>query len=225
MSHNKIKIGTATQDSAGALSVSLNDLSNVDVSGVSDGSALRYVDAEWTHAPNVSAVYETAGYAAGWSTYTSGGGNSYTATGNLNSYRTFDSTNWEDTSESVQITFGGLDLDRGTEGGTIPSATRFSRVILDEGKYLLIATTYARSSNSANWVEWQWRDLNTNAVLGPRWRQYGTAQKNIAQGFGYVEVSAGTTRTCDIRCVAINGSMADAPHNFQDDLFSAFQIG
>ena len=123
MSHNKIKIGTATPDATGVIAVELNDLSNVDVSGASDGSALRYVSAEWTHAPSVSASYATAGYAAGWSTYTSGGGNSYTATGALNSYRTFDVTNWEDTSSSVQITFGGLDLDRGTEGGTIPSAT------------------------------------------------------------------------------------------------------
>lgn len=225
MSHNKTTIGTATPDATGAIAVALNDLSNVDVSAASDGSALRYVSAQWTHAPSVSSTYETAGYAAGWSTYTTGGGNSYTATGALNSYRTFDVTNWENTSSSVQITFGGLDLDRGTEGGTTPSATRFSRIILDEGKYLLIATTYARSSSSANWVEWQWRDTNTSAILGPRWRQYGTAQKNIAQGFGYVEVSAGTTRTCDIRCVAINGSMADAPHNFQDDIISAIQVG
>jgi hypothetical protein len=223
MSHNKLKIGTATQDSTGALSVDLNDLSNVDVSGVQEGSALRFVDAEWTHAPSVSETYATSGYASGWSTYQSGGGNSYTATGALNSYRTFDINNWEDL--NCQITFGGLDLDRGTEGGTVPSATRFSRIILDEGKYLLIATTYARSSNSANWVEWQWQDTSTSAVLGPRWRQYGTAQKNIAQGYGYVEVGSGTTRTCDIRCVAINGSMADAPHNYQDDIISAIQIG
>jgi len=225
MSHNKLKIGTATQDSAGALSVDLNDLSNVDVSGVADGSALRYVGSEWVDSASVASPYATGGYAAGWSTYTSGGGNSYTATGGLNSYRTFDVTNWENTSSDVQITFGGLDLDRGTEGGTVPSATRFSRIILDEGKYLLIATTYARSSSSANWVEWQWQDTSTSAVLGPRWRQYGTAQKNIAQGYGYVEVGAGTTRTCDIRCVAINGSMADAPHNLQDDIISAIQIG
>lgn len=224
MSHNKTTIGTATPDATGAIAVGLNDLSNVDVSAASDGSALRFVSAQWTHAPSVSTGYATAGYAAGWSTITVQG-SSYTATGSLNSYRTHDSTNWEDTTDDCQITFGGLDLDRGTQGGVIPSQTRFSRVVLDEGKYLLIATTFAYATTSSNWIEFQWRDLNTNATLGPRWRQYGGAQKDVGQGFGYVEVSAGTTRTCDIRVVAINGSMADGPHNYQDDIISAIQIG
>lgn len=224
MSHNKTTIGTATPDANGAIAVALNDLSDVDVSVASDGSALRYVSGQWTHAPSVSTSYTTEGYAAGWSTGTASG-SSYTATGSLNSYRTHDFSSWEDTTDDCQITFGGLDLDRGTQGGSVPTQTRFSRIVLDEGKYLLIATTLAYSTTSSNWIEFQWRDLNTNAILGPRWRQYGGAQKDIGQGFGYVEVSAGTTRTCDIRVVAISGSMADGPHNYQDDIISAIQVG
>lgn len=224
MSHNKIKIGTAAPNPSGVLNLSLNDLSNINVSSASDGSVLRYVGSQWTHAPSIASAYTTEGYASGWSTVTAGG-SSYTATGALNSYRTHDVTNWEDTTDDCQITFGGLDLDRGTQGGSIPSQTRFSRIILDEGKYLLVATTFAYATTSSNWIEFQWRDLNTNAILGPRWRQYGGAQKDVGQGLGYVEVAKDTTRTCDIRVVAINGSMADGPHNYKDDIIAAIQIG
>ncbi len=46
MSHNKVSIGTATPDATGALSVALNDLS--DISGTpSDGDALGYASGAW----------------------------------------------------------------------------------------------------------------------------------------------------------------------------------
>lgn len=225
MSHLKVKIGTAEPDKNGAVSVSLGDLDDVTIAGgVANNSGLRYVNNTWQDAEVVTG-YEAAGYAAGWSTNTSGSAtNSYTSTGSLNSYRTHDAANWENTSNSTQITAGGLDLDRGTEGGVTPTQTRFSRIVLDVGKYLLLATTMARSTNSNNYVEFQFRDTNTNTELGPRWRQYGAASKEIGRGIGYCEVSSGT-RTVDIRVVAHSGTMYDNPHNFQDDLIAAIQIG
>ena len=47
MSHNKLKIGTATPDASGDLSVALNDLSDVSASSPSDGQALIYASGAW----------------------------------------------------------------------------------------------------------------------------------------------------------------------------------
>ena len=47
MSHNKVKIGTATPDSSGALSVALNDLSDVSVSP-SNNDYLVYSSGAWS---------------------------------------------------------------------------------------------------------------------------------------------------------------------------------
>jgi hypothetical protein len=224
MSHNKYKVGTATVNRDGELNIELSDLSNVTTSSKIEGSPIRSLSSTWTAVASVSAEYATDGYAAGWSTKTGGSSSAYTSTGALNSYRTHTGANWEDTSSNTQITFGGLDLDRGTEGGSIPTATRFSRIILDEGKYFLIGQTMVRGSSSSAYIELQWQDTDTSAVLGPRWRQYGAAAMRIGRGYGYVEVGAGTTRTVDMRVVATSGTMYDNPHNSRDDLIMAIQV-
>ena len=225
MSHNEIKVNNVKPDVTGNISLSLSNISDINISSVANQNVLKFDSSNWVNVLR-SATFETTGYAAGWSTYSGGSAtNSYTSTGTLNSYRTHDVTDWEDTNSDVQITSGGLDLDRGSEGGVIPTQTRFSRIVLDEGKYLLIGQTMARSSTSANWVEFQWQDISTSAVLGPRWRQYGSAAKEIGRGVGYVEVGSGATRTVDIRVVAHNGTMYDNPHNVKDDILMAIQVG
>jgi hypothetical protein len=224
MSNNQLKIGNQSPDRQGAVSVELSHLSNVSLTSLVDQHVLKYSGGSWFNATSAASAYVAAGYAAGWSTNTTGSAtNAYTNTGSLNSYRTHDSTNWEGTDS--QITHGGLDLDRGTEGGVIPTQTRFSRIILDEGKYLLLGTTMANGSSSGQYIEFQWQDTSTSAVLGPRWRQYGNAAKDLSRGIGYVEVSSGTTRTVDMRVVARSGSMYDNPHNFKDDIIMAIQVG
>ena len=225
MSHNEIKVNNVKPDKTGNISLDLNNISDVNISSADDQHVLKYDNSNWVNVLR-SATFETTGYAAGWSTYAGGSQSStYTSTGTLNSYRTHDLGNWENTSSTVQISAGGLDLDRGTRGGVIPTQTRFSRIVLDEGKYLLIATTQASSSNSSNWVEFQWRDTSSDAILGPRWRQYGTAAKKIGRGVGYVEVGSGATKTVDVRVVAHNGTMYDSPHNVKNDILMAIQVG
>ena len=63
MSHNKLKIGTATQDAAGDLSVSTSDLSDVNASSPSSGQILKYDSgsSKYINAPLVNAQYMLIG--------------------------------------------------------------------------------------------------------------------------------------------------------------------
>jgi hypothetical protein len=76
MSHNKLKIGTATPDASSDLSVALSDLSDVTITSVSSGQALEYNGAAWVNSTNaitVGAVFCGSGASQNYSTSTASG--------------------------------------------------------------------------------------------------------------------------------------------------------
>lgn len=223
MSHNINKLQAQEANRAGVIALALSNLSNVSASSPSPNQVLRFVGSNWIAAAPPAAEYQAGGYAAGWSLYTAGSGSSYTTTGALDSYRTHTAVNWSETNaDNSRIQTGGCSITRGTHGGATPTQVRFSKVILDVGKYLLFASTRSPISNSANYIEWQWLDTSTDAELGPRWRQYGSTADDIGYGIGYVEVTSGT-RTCDVRVRARTGGTDQA--RSYTDILGALQIG
>lgn len=224
MSHNLNKVQSQKPSRIGNIALALGQLTNVSGVAPLNGQALKFVGANWLgSAPPSGGTFIAGGYAAGWSEYTSGGGSSYTSSGALDSYRTHTAVNWsEANANNSRIQAGGCSITRVTHGGATPSQVRFSRLILDEGKYLLFASTRSPMSNSSAYVEWQWLDTNTDEELGPRWRQYGSTAAYIGYGIGYIEVTTGT-RTCDVRCRLITGGSDKARSN--TDILGAIQIG
>ena len=47
MSHNKIKVGGQSPNTSGEISVSLNNLSDLNVTSVQNGTLLKYITDEW----------------------------------------------------------------------------------------------------------------------------------------------------------------------------------
>lgn len=223
MSHNVAKIQAQAANRAGVMALALSNLSNVSAGSPSPNQVLRFVSSNWIAAAPPATEYQAGGYAAGWSLYTTSGGSAYTATGALDSYRTHTFANWSETAaDTSRIQAGGCSITRTTHGGATPTQVRFSRIILDVGKYLLFASTRSNISTSSNYIEWQWLDTSTDAELGPRWRQYGSTADDIGYGIGYVEVTSGT-RTCDVRVRALTGGTDQA--RSYTDILGALQIG
>ena len=223
MSHNINKVQSQEPDRAGAIALSLNNLSNVNASSPSADQVLKYVSTQWIPAVVPSSVFTAGGYVAGWSKYDAGGGSAYTSTGALDSYRTHTYANWSTSNaDGSRITHGGLEIDRTTHGGSTPSQVRFSRITVDVGKYLLFATTRASIGTSGNYIEWQWLDTATDAALGPRWRSDALAANDVSYGIGYIECTTGT-RTCDVRVVDNTGG-TDQSREY-NDILAALQIG
>lgn len=223
MSHNVAKIQAQAANRAGVMALALSNLSNVSASSPSPNQVLRFVSSNWIAAAPPAQEYQAGGYAAGWSEYTSTSGSAYTATGSLDSYRTHTAINWSETNADLsRIQTGGCSITRTTHGGSTPTQVRFSRLILDVGKYLLFATTRSPISSSANYIEWQWLDTSSDEELSPRWRQYGSTADDVGYGIGYVEVTSGT-RTCDVRVRALTGGTDQA--RSYTDILCALQIG
>lgn len=223
MSHNTTKVNAEGPSAAGVIAFALSNLSNVSASSPSPNQVLRFVSSNWIAAAPPAAEYQAGGYAAGWSKVTRTSGSSYTSTGALDSYRTHTVDSWsEANADNSRIQTGGCSITRTTHGGLTPTSVRFSRLILDVGKYLLFATTRAPTTNSANYVEWQWLNTSTDAELGPRWRQYGSTADDVGYGIGYVEVTSGTV-TCDVRVMDVTGG-TDAARSY-GDILGALQIG
>lgn len=222
MSHNLSKLNTLSAGRQGAMIQALSNLAGVNAGAPSPDQVLRSISSNWVAAAPPSTTFEAGGYAAGWSEYSAGSGSSYTATGALDSYRTHTFANWsEAAADTSRIQTGGVSITRTTHGGATPSQVRFSRIILDSGKYLLFATTRAAMSSSASYIEWQWLNTATDAELGPRWRQYGNTVHDVGFGIGYIEVS--TSATCDVRVRDLTGGTDQA--NAYSDILAALQIG
>lgn len=223
MSHNVQKIQSIEPDRNSSTSLVLHNLSNVNVPSPSNNQILKYVGSAWVAANPVSAVFNSGGYAAGWSGSTRSSGSAYSTSGALDSYRTHSATNWGETAaDQSRIQNGGVTITRGTHGGSVPTQVRFSKITVDVGKYLLFATTRSLMTTSGNYIEWQWLDTDTDAALGPRWRSYASAADDVSYGIGYIEVTTGT-RTCDVRVIARTGGN-DAARQY-GDILAALQIG
>ena len=223
MSHNIQKLQDQGSNRAGVTDLALDHLSNVNASSPSNNQVLKYVSSAWVAASPVSAIFSSGGYAAGWSKYDSGAGSAYTSTGALDSYRTHTLLNWsESNADQSRIQNGGVTITRGTHGGATPTQVRFSKITVDVGKYLLIATTRAPMTSSGSYIEWQWLDTSTDAALGPRWRSDASAADDVSYGIGYIECTTGT-RTCDVRVMARTGG-SDQARSY-DDILAAVQIG
>ena len=223
MSHNAQKLNSQEPNIQGVTSQSLNDLADVSITGSLSDKVLKRVGAAWVAASPLAPLFNAGGYAAGHSQYTAGSGSSYTSTGALDSYRTHTLLNWsEANADTSRIQFGGVSITRGTHGGSTPSQVRFSKIVVDPGKYLLLATTRAPISSSSNYIEFQWLNTDTDAALGPRWRQYGSAADDVGYGIGYVECTSGTI-TCDVRVMSNTGGTDQA--RAYGDILAALQIG
>ena len=52
MSHNKIKVGTATADRSGSVDIAVSDLSDVTLSSPQNGDVLQYSNSAWVNTPS-----------------------------------------------------------------------------------------------------------------------------------------------------------------------------
>ncbi len=223
MSHNNLKISNQSPDISGDYNISLSNLSNITASDTND-NILKFDGSNWIQAALLAQSYLSSGTAAGWSTYNAVG-SAYSVNGSgVDSYRTHDLNSWSGRNSNSYFESGNITLNRGSHAGSTPTQTRFSRVELNaNGKYLLIATTKVHLTSSSDYIEWQWLDLNTDAKLSPKWRQYGRSG-GLSQGYciGYASVT-NNSRVCDIRCVARTGGSDGATS--KADIIGAIQIG
>ena len=222
MSHNQLKIGGQTASRTGDYDVNLEHLGDVTATTTND-TILKFDGSNWINAALLGQYFETDGAAAGWSTYNAGAGSAYSTTGSLDSYRTHDLNSWSNRNANSHFESGNITLNRTTHGGATPTQTRFSRVELNaNGKYLLIANTKVYNTSSSTYIKWQWLDINTDAPLSARWRQYGGNVGDTGYCIGYAEVTSGS-RVCDIRCMARTGGSDGATSKV--DILGAIQIG
>ncbi len=222
MSHNTNKLNAQAPNKAGLIALALNNLSNVNAGSPSAGQVLKFVGSQWVPASPPDSNYVANSYAAGWSGYNASVGSSYTTSGALDSYRTHSYVNWSEANADGSRYDKNAEITRGTHGGSTPTQVRFSKIVLNAGRYLLFATTRSPISSSSSYIEWQWLNTSTDDELGPKWRQYGSTADDVGYGVGYIYISSGTA-TCDVRVIARTGG-TDVARD-RGDILGALQIG
>jgi len=141
LSHNKITIGTASPNSAGALSVGLNDLSDVNASSPSSGQTLRYTGSAWQLGNTTTAL---SLFGVGASQAYPSGGNEIAVGEDLHFYGSAHN------GAGVTGTYSGW----------------FNEITLPAGEYVLTAVSGVSMSSSTGSVSYRWYDHTATAHTG-----------------------------------------------------------
>lgn len=147
MSHNKLKIGTAEPDRVGDVSLSINNLSDVDTTGVISGQYLSYDGVDWgpTDSP--------AGSIPGIIFVGEGATSNYSGS-SASGVAVNDDIEFYATSPGNTIT-----------GATVTSASNWvSSITLPAGKFRLTAVVGLELSASSGLLEYRWH--NGSAFVG-----------------------------------------------------------
>lgn len=179
MSHNKIKVGTAEPDRAGDVSLSINNLSDVDTTGVASGQYLSYDGADWgpTDSP--------AGSIPGIIFVGEGATSNYSGSG-ASGVTTSDDIEFYATSPGNTIT-----------SATITSASNWvSSITLPAGKYRLTAVAGLELSASSGLLEYRWH--NGTSLIGATGNAGYTDDRVGNPCVAYVAPTGSTTFTVRI---------------------------
>ena len=217
MSHNKIKVAGQEPDATGAVSVALDDLSDVSVSSVTNGTLLKY-DSGWTFGV---AGFESTDYSFVASNKTTGSVTTVYDNTIQNSLKTDSRNSGYGTEENVGSSdvFTHL-LQSGTtfSGGL---GKRYSGFDLPaNSKFLLILSHTPVFNSAAGQTVLQWVDENDNS-LGPQ-IQVKRDDRGSKKLYGYIEVGGSSVKvfpTC------INTNNQRQMNKNDGDSWQAVRIG
>lgn len=211
MSYKNIEINTTQKpDSSNSITLSLDHLSDIDVSTNSpnNNEILKYDGSNWI-ASALSATYEASAYGfAASNKNTGGGGGNYTDDNDSTSNGRYGILT--DTRNSG---YGNKEVDGGVDflhkyanvNGTTLSNNRYGVVELPaNGKFLLIASisgVFSGSSSSATlcWCDSSYNKLGNQVFIEPD----GRGSKKL---YGYIETS-GSTKEVHIGTLSISGTL------------------
>lgn len=176
MSHNKIKVGTATPNRIGDITLQLNNLSDVDTTGVADGKYLAYDGVNWgaVDVGTPGALFVGEGATANYS----GSGASGVAV-------------------SDDIRFYATSPGNTISGASITSASNWiSSITLPIGKFRLTAVAGLELSASSGLLEYRWH--NGTSLIGATGNAGYTDDRVGNPCVVYVELASSTTFTVRI---------------------------
>lgn len=217
MSHNKTTVGGQSPDSAGEISIALNDLS--DVSGSpSTGDALVYGGANWAPTAPTGDAATTLPY-SGYNEYDAYvGGAKYFSTSD---YAMFSHYRWRN-----NMIGGPYTASFWVDATDPPSANTNTKWVmaydLPSGLWLIDCTPNFTFSSSTDYVDLAWFDTSGNQYSSlVRFQEGRPSPANV---WAVVDVSAPTR--VYLKCVVVSGSISqardDTPRNIA---FQFIKIG
>jgi len=217
MSHNKIKVGGQSPTNAGEISVSLDNLSDVSVSSVTDGTLLKY-DSGWTFG---IAGFESSDYSFLASNRDTGSVTTVYDDTTENSIRSDSRDSGYGTEENVGSSdvFSFLSQSGATfSGGGGKRYTGFD--LPANSKFLLILSHTPIFNSSTGQTVLQWVDENDN-TLGPQ-VQVKRDDRGSKKLYGYIEVGGSSVKVFPT-CISTNNHRRK---NLSDgDSWQAIRIG
>lgn len=148
MSHNKVKIGSATPDRVSDLSVALGDLNNVSESNLQNGDYLIYDNSQWTNttsSPDYNGVIFVG----------EGASQNYSASGASG------------VSVGDDIEFYSSSITNTISGATITSSSGWvSSITLPSGYFKLYAVVGLELTNSSGLLEYRWKSSTLIGTTG-----------------------------------------------------------
>ena len=192
MSHNSIKVGARTPDSAGELSITLSDLSDVNITNIGAGEVLKYdqASAEWINATapagQPSYIWLGGNYSNDYTNSQAGSTGSITVGDKLYIYHNNEPVN---TISGASITASG----NWVESVTLPA-----------GQYVVRAQTMV-SFSSSGYLAYRVEDssgnrITSDGVVGDsRGTTYGPSNSTA---IGYVDLSQQATISLVVKAVS-----------------------
>lgn len=216
MSHNKIKVGGQSPSTSSEISVSLNDLSDVSVSSVTNGTLLKY-SSGWTFS---NPGFITTDYALLSSNKTTGSVSDNYNTSTRNSI-VADARNTgygQVETKGSANSYSGEYQSGSTSSGNVARYNGFT--LPANSKFLLILSHAPIFNNVNGQTVLQWTDENDN-TLGHQ-VQVKRDDRGSKKLYGYIETS-GSTVEVFATCVDTNNQRRQ---NYNDgDSWQAIKIG
>jgi len=217
MSHNKIKVAGQSPNASSEISVSLNNLSDVNVTSATNGTLLKYASSEWVGG---NPGFETTDYALIASNKSTGGVSSVYNTTAENSILS-DSRN---SGYGTVETKGSANSYHGNyQSGTsfTGNAKRYNGFTLPaNAKFLLILIHVPTFNNSDGQTILQWIDENDN-TLGPQ-IQVKDGDRGSKKLFGYIETGGSSV---EVFATCINTNNHKRQNKSDGDSWQAVRIG
>ena len=217
MSHNKIKVANQLQNTSGEISVSLDNLSDVSVASVTDGTLLKY-DSGWTFG---IAGFESTDYSFVASNKTTGSVTTVYDNTIQNSLKTDSRNSGYGTEENVGSSDVFTHLLQSGETFSGGLGKRYSGFDLPaNSKFLLILSHTPIFNNSAGQTVLQWVDENDN-TLGHQ-IQVKIDDRGSKKLYGYIEVGGSSVKVFPT-CIDTNNQRQ--MNKSDGDSWQAIRIG
>jgi hypothetical protein len=227
MSHNKIKVGGQGPNVNGEITVSINNLSDVDITSPSDGQAIGYDGSNFTASTPSLATFDNSSY---WRT------NGATQ-GTLSNYN----TSYENPfylAARYKINIYLMEFSNSSDNNIVADtralnansiyATGFTIRYSPSQKALLMCDlVIAENSSSGAYIDVQWQ-TSAGVALGPIVRVHRQSGYNRQTVFGYID-TAGETAVVDVglKRLAQSGTLgwAQSTDTRQNVIFFAKLVG